>query len=214
MLCGDPPSTPLKDKRLALCRAPCFTFSPRPQETEITSVVSRCCDGVWRRHKNMKKIGIAPFQSRCRLVHTARTVGVCPGCLLWNPGQARSAPWSQGRCHRPSQDHIPGRVEHRFIAGWSSPVARQAHNLKVIGSNPIPATISNCETPALVAGVFVLRETARIPARSPRTSIFTSPPTGVRVSKEVHQFADLLDRELEVSAPHLMKVRRHKSASR
>ena len=27
-----------------------------------------------------------------------------------------------------------------LIAGWSSPVARQAHNLKVIGSNPIPAT--------------------------------------------------------------------------
>ena len=24
--------------------------------------------------------------------------------------------------------------------GWSSPVARQAHNLKVVGSNPIPAT--------------------------------------------------------------------------
>ena len=30
-----------------------------------------------------------------------------------------------------------------FIAGWSSPVARQAHNLKVIGSNPIPATRQN-----------------------------------------------------------------------
>jgi sulfide:quinone oxidoreductase len=26
-------------------------------------------------------------------------------------------------------------------AGWSSPVARQAHNLKVTGSNPVPATI-------------------------------------------------------------------------
>src|ERR1044071_7091483 len=26
------------------------------------------------------------------------------------------------------------------IAGWSSPVARQAHNLKVPGSNPGPAT--------------------------------------------------------------------------
>jgi hypothetical protein len=25
-------------------------------------------------------------------------------------------------------------------AGWSSPVARQAHNLKVLGSNPSPAT--------------------------------------------------------------------------
>ena len=26
-----------------------------------------------------------------------------------------------------------------FDAGWSSPVARQAHNLKVVGSNPTPA---------------------------------------------------------------------------
>jgi hypothetical protein len=29
---------------------------------------------------------------------------------------------------------------HCFFAGWSSPVARQAHNLKVVGSNPTPAT--------------------------------------------------------------------------
>ena len=27
----------------------------------------------------------------------------------------------------------------KFDAGWSSPVARQAHNLKVVGSNPTPA---------------------------------------------------------------------------
>jgi hypothetical protein len=40
-------------------------------------------------------------------------------------------------------DFVSGPVfegAQRFIAGWSSPVARQAHNLKVIGSNPIPAT--------------------------------------------------------------------------
>jgi hypothetical protein len=30
-------------------------------------------------------------------------------------------------------------VKHT-IAGWSSQVARQAHNLKVVGSNPAPAT--------------------------------------------------------------------------
>jgi hypothetical protein len=30
-----------------------------------------------------------------------------------------------------------------LIAGWSSPVARQAHNLKVRGSNPLPATNFN-----------------------------------------------------------------------
>jgi predicted GIY-YIG superfamily endonuclease len=32
------------------------------------------------------------------------------------------------------------------IAGWSSPVARQAHNLKVLGSNPSPATILKAGT--------------------------------------------------------------------
>ena len=32
-------------------------------------------------------------------------------------------------------------------AGWSSPVARQAHNLKVRGSNPLPAT-TDTDTPA------------------------------------------------------------------
>ena len=41
----------------------------------------------------------------------------------------------------------------RFIAGWSSPVARQAHNLKVIGSNPIPATRQE-PVNAMLAGFF------------------------------------------------------------
>src|SRR6516225_7585539 len=33
-----------------------------------------------------------------------------------------------------------GRERGLIVAGWSSPVARQAHNLKVVGSNPTPAT--------------------------------------------------------------------------
>jgi len=34
----------------------------------------------------------------------------------------------------------PGRTFRLpLVAGWSSPVARQAHNLKVVGSNPTPA---------------------------------------------------------------------------
>ena len=32
-------------------------------------------------------------------------------------------------------------LERRFIAGWSSLAARRAHNPKVVGSNPTPATI-------------------------------------------------------------------------
>ena len=38
-------------------------------------------------------------------------------------------------------------VGSKFIAGWSSPVARQAHNLKVTGSNPVPATKSKAKRP-------------------------------------------------------------------
>ena len=34
----------------------------------------------------------------------------------------------------------------QFIAGWSSLVARRAHNPKVVGSNPAPATNSNAKT--------------------------------------------------------------------
>ena len=40
-------------------------------------------------------------------------------------------------------------------AGWSSPVARQAHNLKVTGSNPVPAT--KYENGPLCAGRFRIR---------------------------------------------------------
>jgi hypothetical protein len=35
------------------------------------------------------------------------------------------------------------RLRQARAAGWSSPVARQAHNLKVTGSNPVPATTLN-----------------------------------------------------------------------
>jgi hypothetical protein len=38
-----------------------------------------------------------------------------------------------------------------FVAGWSSLVARQAHNLKVAGSNPAPAP--NLKPPESLPGV-------------------------------------------------------------
>ena len=42
----------------------------------------------------------------------------------------------------PSRILVPNHLSHTLTtAGWSSPVARQAHNLKVTGSNPVPASI-------------------------------------------------------------------------
>jgi hypothetical protein len=66
-------------------------------------------------------------------------------------------------------------------AGWSSPVARQAHNLKVTGSNPVPATILTCRTSKASAfgAFFVSDAKTSIVARSPFTSAWSTPSTGV-----------------------------------
>ena len=46
------------------------------------------------------------------------------------------------------------------IAGWSSPVARQAHNLKVLSSNLSPAPNFKALNPAqsVTCGIFVFAE--------------------------------------------------------
>ena len=33
--------------------------------------------------------------------------------------------------------------EYDYVAGWSSPVAREAHNLEVVSSNLAPATLTS-----------------------------------------------------------------------
>src|SRR5665213_1190970 len=55
--------------------------------------------------------------------------------------------------HSPRNARALTRASH-FDAGWSSPVARQAHNLKVVGSNPTPATKSRRPVNDLAAFAF------------------------------------------------------------
>ena len=43
-------------------------------------------------------------------------------------------------------------------AGWSSPVAREAHNLEVVGSNPAPATLARHLLDPVIGGLFSLSE--------------------------------------------------------
>ena len=50
-------------------------------------------------------------------------------------------PFSHSQRRPGTARHDKARRRPRTDAGWSSPVARQAHNLKVAGSNPAPATI-------------------------------------------------------------------------
>ena len=64
----------------------------------------------------------------------------------------KSSPYEQARqrehgprkrpFHLGALDSGKVKLTSKVDAGWSSPVARQAHNLKVTGSNPVPATKS------------------------------------------------------------------------
>ena len=65
----------------------------------------------------------------------------------WESRSPPGLPSTDAKRHTSSSHPMPRRRAGRdkprttkLSAGWSSPVARQAHNLKVIGSNPIPAT--------------------------------------------------------------------------
>ena len=51
-------------------------------------------------------------------------------------------------------------------AGWSSLVARQAHNLKVVGSNPTPATTDNRRPGIVLPGRISVRSASSVKARS------------------------------------------------
>ncbi len=67
-----------------------------------------------------------------------------------SPGiEARAAIRTRNAQNPFTMSHTPFAKAN--VAGWSSPVARQAHNLKVTGSNPVPATIYN--SPAHKAGL-------------------------------------------------------------
>ncbi len=80
-------------------------------------------------------------------------------------------------------------------AGWSSPVARQAHNLKVTGSNPVPApTDTNTPEPKR-PGVFCLAALST-PCRSSQARIAPSSPWSVasispRLAPDPHRLAYL-----------------------
>ena len=69
--------------------------------------------------------------------------GIIADGLGTNPFTISKKPLPVHTARRLFRLWIPSRRHTYGTAGWSSPVARQAHNLKVVGSNPTPATKTN-----------------------------------------------------------------------
>ena len=121
-----------------------------------------------------------PIPSRTRPLSA-----VAPMVLRLKTWESRSPP-NLKRDISPKNDiKIPPRSHTKpsgTDAGWSSPVARQAHNLKVTGSNPVPATnlseLPGCQE----SGSFCFPSTsARMAPISQTTSM--SKPSGRGVTK-------------------------------
>ena len=81
--------------------------------------------------------GPNPIPSRTRPLNSS-----APMVLSLKTWESRSLPGQlrTGRLRDAKQMNRGLVPAPRLSAGWSSPVARQAHNLKVVGSNPTPAT--------------------------------------------------------------------------
>ena len=114
--------------------------SPGLQRTEFSSQRSKPRYNVARRYRNAKISKVA-----LGFRHEAVGATVVLHCLPPTP-------------QLPLSD-----------AGWSSPVARQAHNLKAAGSNPAPATKHQQKPPARNAGGFCV-EAQRSPPSQPALS--------------------------------------------
>ena len=71
---------------------------------------------------------------------SARWTPKAPTALAWKLAWVRSWEFSVKKCC--ADERVNALCVSSKNAGWSSLVARQAHNLKVAGSNPAPATTS------------------------------------------------------------------------
>ena len=104
------------------------------EEIETTHLLQCVSPAWWPSAKRSD-----PIPSRTRPSNASAPMVLC--LKTW---ESRSSPGLPNTSNPlPVHKHAKRRPSKRrffFAAGWSSPVARQAHNLKVAGSNPAPAS--------------------------------------------------------------------------
>ena len=127
------------------------------------TILQRSCPRQIPRRSSLSFAGLVavarslnPIPSRTRPLNSSAPMVLC--LKTWesrsSPGLPRTIPLhivTHSSC-------APKNARSNLAAGWSSPVARQAHNLKVTGSNPVPAP--KPQKPRAMRGFFVVRPAA------------------------------------------------------
>ena len=106
----------------------------------------------------------SPDRDRCNALAAAMQPLIFslvhPSSPSFNLTSRTTKPGNQRRIKQLALSGFSFIISALRIAGWSSPVARQAHNLKVPGSNPGPATTFN---PRRKAGCFMTDPDEHLP---------------------------------------------------
>ena len=102
--------------------------APAVAEPGPAEVPKTCAWPVWWPERCAQN----PIPSRTRPLNTPAPMVLC---LKTRESRSPPDPPNTGQ-----NTHSLDTTADHPGAGWSSPVARQAHNLKVTGSNPVPAT--------------------------------------------------------------------------
>ncbi len=112
-------------------------------------------------HLRLKPNAKAALKALYPILRNSTRGGAAP------PTRRRQKPSRTGKTKQPGACAAVAHVN----AGWSSPVARQAHNLKAAGSNPAPATRHNTtiiKTPWINARGFGVSRAGRLASHSAR----------------------------------------------
>ena len=133
--CSQKAPAVLEERKTAYARKAPSGFRIKRMHKDRKSFASKCVSPAW--WPSAKRSD--PIPSRTRPSNASAPMVLC--LKTW---ESRSSPGLPNTSIL-STDHtskapLPHKRRFSFDAGWSSPVARQAHNLKVAGSNPAPAS--------------------------------------------------------------------------
>ncbi len=155
-------------------------FEARTGKARKTTASHLCSSPTWWLWRSgctrsLSELGRETLQRQWYFVSRRGRVGRCQVCQEHEIKTSSQNHTKQTSQRKTRNIPTPVQYNHTHNAGWSSPVARQAHNLKAAGSNPAPAT-NDTNKPAAPAAGFLILEAFPMACRSVHSRIVARSP--------------------------------------